>query len=459
VKKILLIHPSLERSFFSDIKLPPVGLAYIAAVLRRANHEVRIFDAILSRDQTQDIREILRTFRPDVVGIGMTSGLVRISLQIAKMAKGLDPATAVVMGGVHPTLFPREIMENANVDYVVSGEGEISMLELVRCLEQGLEPEGVPGVVFRKDGGIVCNPPRPLIENLDDLPIPAYDLLPIHHYTSLQIAAIPFISMITSRGCPFECVFCSARLLMGKRYRAQTPEKTVMEMQWLIDRFHAREILFKDSEFTTDLRRVEEICELLLKKGVKIKWSCNGRVGRVSRELMRKMKRAGCRLIEFGIESGDEAILGALNKQIHTDEVRTTFALARESGVKTIANFMLGNPGETRASIAASIHLAKEIRPDYCDISFLTAFPGTALYDMARLNGWLLPNYDPTDIRLDQCTMNATRMSDKELEGMFKKAYRSFYLRPGYILGRMLHLNAFEWKMNLVGMMRVLGIR
>ena len=456
--KILLIHPRLERSFFSDIKLPPLGLASIAGVLREAGHDVRIFDGILSGNQIRDIKDRLADNPPEIVGIGATSALAEIALQIAALIKSREPKTAVVMGGVHPTLFPLQMISNPQIDYVVRGEGELSMAELAKALESEREPAGIAGVVYKTKGEIVENGPRKPVDNLDDLPMPAYDLLPIRRYTSLQIAERPFASMITSRGCPYTCVFCSARLTMGPKYRAFSPERTVEEIQWLIRTFGVKEVLFKDSEFTMDLARVESICDLLGRKGIKIKWSCNGRIGRLSRDLLRTMRGAGCRLIEYGIESGDEDILVALSKQITIEEVRATFAMTRQAGLKTIANFMIGNPGETRASIDKTLRLAKEIKPDYCDFSFLTPFPGTELYERAERNGWLLAGFNPSNIRLDRCTMNATQMSGDELKGMFKKAYRSFYLRPGFILGRIFRLNRFEWKMNAIGFLKILGL-
>jgi len=218
--KILLIHPRLERSFFSDIKLPPLGLASIAGVLREAGHDVRIFDGILSGNQIRDIKDRLADDFPEIVGIGATSALAEISLQIAALIKSREPKTAVVMGGVHPTLFPRQMISNPQIDYVVRGEGELSMAELAKALESEREPAGIAGVVYKTKGEIVVNGPRKPVDNLDDLPMPAYDLLPIRRYTSLQIAERPFASMITSRGCPYSCVFCSARLTMGPKYRA-----------------------------------------------------------------------------------------------------------------------------------------------------------------------------------------------------------------------------------------------
>ncbi len=457
--KILLVQPKLERSFFGDIRLPPLGLAFLAGVLREAGHEVRILDAILTRRQLSAIAEAAGDFEPEVVGVSATSPLAGTACRIAALVKTIVPAATTVLGGVHPTLFPEDMLREPAVDYVIRGEGESSLAALVDILAGGGRPDRVDGLAFRRNGEVVVNPPAAPPPDLDALPFPAYDLFPIRKYYSLQIAEHPFGSMITSRGCPYQCIFCSARATMGARYRAYSPRRIVAEIRFLVDRFQVREILFKDSEFTLDPARVEAFCELLLAEGLRVRWSCNGRIGRASLALLEKMRAAGCRLIEYGIESGDDEILETLDKRITVDQVRETFALTRRAGLKTIANFMIGNPGETRRSVEKTLRLANEIRPDFCDFSFATALPGTRLYTMALENGWLLKSYDPSHIRLDECVMNATRMSLTELRRMFKKAYRSFYLRPGYILDRAARLHPFEWKMSAIGMLRVLGLR
>ena len=457
--RIFLVQPKLEHGFFDDIKLPPLGLAYLAAALRQERHDVRIFDGILSRDQFADIRDCMTDFRPEIVGISATSSLVGTAFRIAGLAKTMDPEPWTVLGGVHPSLFPEEVSREAAVDFVVQGEGETSMPALVEALAGGGSPDGLPGIACKSDGRIIANAPPPLVEDLDTLPFPAYDLLDIPSYYSLQIPAHPFASMITSRGCPYRCVFCSARTTMGGKYRCNSPERTVGEIRELVDRFGVKEVLFKDSEFTFDAGRVEAFCDLLLRERFRVRWTCNGRIGNAGPTLLEKMRASGCRCIEYGVESGDEEILRTLDKRITLDQIRETFAQTRKAGLKTIANFMIGNPGETRESVEKSLSLAREIRADYCDFSFATAFPGTRLYDMALENGWLLDNYDPANVRLDQCTMNATQMSTEELRQLLKKAFRSFYLRPGYILSRMATLRPFEWKMNALGLLRVAGIR
>lgn len=457
--KILLIHPRLEDNFFQEAALPPMGLAFVAGALRVAGHrDVRILDANLSEDQMADIGDAVRSYPPDLVGISLTTPLLGAALRISRAIKGLRPEAKIVFGGVHPSLFPVEMALEWSVDYVVFGEGERTIVELVKTLRGSRVPDGVAGVAFRKDGAVVRNAPRPLTEDLDDLPPPAYDLLPLRKYFDPMAARRPFTTMITSRGCPYTCIFCNTSAVLGKRYRAQSPRKVLEEVTLLVREHGIREIMFKESEFTLDHERTREFCALLVREKVDVTWSCNGHVGRMPLPLLEDMRRAGCRVIQYGVESGDQDILDGLKKGTTIPEIRETFALTRQAGIRTVANLMIGNPGETREAILRTIALARSIRADYANVQVLTPFPGTELHGMALRNGWFLDAADPERLRTDTFTMNATSLSTEELRGMFKKAYRSFYLRPGYLLSRFFTLNPHEWRMNVMGLFKILGI-
>lgn len=456
--KILLIHPKLEDNFFEDVKLPPLGVAYIAAVLRNSNHDVKILDANISKDQIYDIRKMVAEYSPNIVGISASTSIMQVSIKIANLIRNMSGNIKIILGGVHPTLFPKEVIQESCIDYVVHGEGEETIVELVTAIEKSKEPAGILGVAYKNKGEIIVNGPRPFIKDLDKLPFPAYDLLLINEYYSPQISKIPFTSMITSRGCYYHCIFCDTHVVFGRKYRFNSPERSIKELKYLINTFKVKEIMFKDSDFTLNQERVEELCELMIRERINIRWSCNGRVGGVSLALLNKMRKAGCRLVQYGVESGDEEILDTLKKQITIKQVKETFSMSKKAGLKTVANFMIGNPGETKESIEKTIKLVREIKADFCNFKFITPFPGTELYNMACQNGWLLDNFDPLNLIENKCVMNATKMSTKELQQMLKKLYRSFYLRPSYILGRVFTLSFHEWRMNLKGVFRILKL-
>jgi anaerobic magnesium-protoporphyrin IX monomethyl ester cyclase len=456
---ILLIHPKLANSYFDRVQLPPLGLAYIAGALRKAHYDrVRILDANLSRNPAFDIQKALTSDPPDIVGLTSTTPLFRTSLEISRTVKRLNPGTKVIFGGVHPTLFPRDVAAEETVDYVVFGEGEETVVELLRALDKKREPEGMEGVAFRRDGRVVLNAPRPPVENLDELPVPSYDLLPVARYGNPLACRAPLGMMLTSRGCPFQCIFCDNHVILGKKYRAYSAPRMIEEVRILVRGFKVREIMFKESDFTLDRERVQRFCELMDQERNKVVWSCNGHVGRMDLVLLRAMRRSGCRLIQYGVESGDQRILDALKKGTTISQIIETFRLTRQAGLKTVANIMIGNPGDTRETIARTIALVKSIKADYANIQFCTPFPGTELNRMATANGWILGDGDPFGLRTDSCSMNATNIPTPELEGMLKRAYRSFYLRPGYIWRRFGRLSLEEWKFNIRGVLRMVGI-
>lgn len=456
--KILLIHPKREGGLLEDISLPPLGLAYLAAVLRQAGHGVEILDANIEKDPFRAIRDRFDELRPDIVGISVVSELFRTSLKIAAMAKKALPGVTVILGGSHPTVFPEAVAAERDVDYAVHGEGEDTVVELAAALESGGDLGRIRGIAYKKDGRAVVNPPRPLIQDLDRLPFPAYELLPVARYVPPQVSRPPFMGMITSRGCGYRCVFCDARVVLGERYRFHSPERTMTEIKYLIRMFGVREIMFKDSEFVQNRPRIERLCELLIEARLPVRWICNGRVGRTDPALMEKMKAAGCELIMFGIESGDDDILGRLKKGFDVGQVRRTFRDARAAGLKTSANFLIGSPGETAADVGKSIRLAREIGTDFAYFDFLFPYPGTELYRTALAEGWIAEDFDPSATRVFQSPMNATRMDARELPRLLRRAYRSFYFRPRFILGRVLTLNGVAWKNNIRGALKILRL-
>jgi radical SAM superfamily enzyme YgiQ (UPF0313 family) len=456
---ILLIQPKFGPGYFSEIRQPPLGLAYIAGALREAGYDrIRILDAAFSKDQQADIDEALALDPPDIVGVSLTTPLFDTALDLSRAIKDRRPGTKVIWGGVHPTLFPGEMAGLEPVDHVVFGEGERTIVELVRFLELGRMPDGVPGVAFRNGDRVIVNPPRPLVANLDELPMPAYDLLPIGRYSSPQASHTPLGVMITSRGCPFRCIFCDSRVVLGKKYRAYSAPRMIEEWRILVRDFGVKEIVFKESDFTLDKERVQKFCELLIREPKKIPWSCNGRVGMVDQALLREMRRAGCRLIQYGVESGEQRILDTLQKEITISEIVETFRLTREAGIRTVANIMIGNPGDTRKTIAKTIALAKRLRADFANIQMCAPFPGTELHRMAVENRWILNSEARLPWTTDACTMNATEIPTPELERIFRRAYRSFYLRPATIWRRVRSLSFEDWRISLRGLRRVIGL-
>jgi anaerobic magnesium-protoporphyrin IX monomethyl ester cyclase len=435
--RILLLHPARNDSIDRLIRLPPLGLAYVGGALRAVGHEVRVIDAAVEPRWESRLREVLSSWQPRAVGISASTAVLKHALDLAVRVKDADPGTTTILGGVHATLFPGEVLREAVIDIAVHGEGEQTAVELLAAIARSEPLDAIAGIAFKHGNTPRVNGRRPPIPNLDDLPLPAYDLLPMGFYATPYSSDGAVTSMVTSRGCPYACTFCDAFVVHGRKYRALSAERVVTEIRHVVHEFGVREVLFKDSEFTLDRRRVESLCDLLTRGGPRVTWTCSTRVTGVDGPLLGKMAAAGCRVIQFGIESADPAVLGALRKGITLEQVREAFRSARSAGIDTVANLMVGSPGETRGSIEATRRFIREIRPDHLNVQVLVPYPGTELH--RTLEGQSL--VDAAEARHRRRTL-----------------LRSFYLRPGRILGRLLTLNPQLWRQNAAAAAQILGI-
>jgi radical SAM superfamily enzyme YgiQ (UPF0313 family) len=435
--KITLINPSPE--IWIEARTLPLGLAYIAATLEKEGHKVEVIDLTIEKREPDD---------PDLVGITATTPLIHEAWEIAKRVK--EAGALTVLGGPHPSSLPGESLSKPYVDFVVRGEGEITMKELCRTLEaKGISErkkssehllKGIKGISYRKEGKIIHNPDRPYLKDLDSLPFPAYHLFPpLKDYTSPQPllgGRIPAANIITSRGCPYNCNFCY-KGTFGNFWRARSPENVIEEWSYLIRELKVKEIGIQDDLFNLDRERCLKICRLIRKERLNVPWSTpNGlRADRVDKELLLEMKRAGCYRVAFGVESGDQGILDRIGKKIFLEKIKEAFRLTKEVGLKTIAFFMMGNLGETRETMEKTIKFARELKPDYAQFSAATPFPGTALYQEIKEKGkFLIEDWKEYSQFESTSYFEYEAINQELVEEMLKKAYRQFYLRPGYLL-------------------------
>jgi len=435
--RVLLIHPAADGTMGELVRLPPMGIAYVAGALRTAGHEVRILDAAVAPRWRADLDETLTGWRPQVVGISASTAVLEPALAVAARAKRADPRAVVIFGGVHATLFPSEVLQPGVVDFAVHGEGERTAVELLAAIEASAPLDRIPGIAFVDEGRPRVNGGRAPILDLDSLPPPAYDLLPLGLYSTPFSGKRHVVSMVTSRGCPYPCTFCDAFVVHGRKYRAHSAERVVGEIHDLADRFGIREVLFKDSEFTLDCDRVERFCDLMVAGGPRVRWTCSARVNCVDEPLLRKMAAAGCRVVQFGVESADPGVLRALKKGITVEKVRRAFLAARAAGIETVANLMVGTPGETRRSVEATLCLVREIRPDHLNVQALVLYPGTELH--RTLEG--------------RCPVDAG-----EARWRRRRLLRAFYLRPRRILGRVFTLRPEHWRENAAAAAQMMGL-
>jgi radical SAM superfamily enzyme YgiQ (UPF0313 family) len=323
------------------------------------------------------------------------------------------------------------LQECASLDIVVRKEGEYTLLELAERVEAGKDYYDVLGITFRKDGKIAKSPDRPYIENLDELPFPARHFWPIE---CLQKYGTVVFDLVTSRGCSYWCSFCIEVRVHGRKYRVRSSKNVVDELEFLHNTYGAEYFAFVDATFTIDKARTEELCEEIRNRKLKIKWVCGTRVDMVTKELLLKMKEAGCVSVWYGIESGSQQVLDDMRKGISLAQTIRAFKWTKEAGLKPDPNAVLGFPGETKETAWETIKFVERLTPDYMGCyTIATPYPGTPLYDFVKENGWLkVTDFDKYD--RETPTFETPWLSMKELRKIREQAFQSFYLRPAYVL-------------------------
>lgn len=417
---------------------PPLGLAYVAGYLAGKGHDVKLFDGAFSRDILKDIKEHLLEFGSDMVGITATTPQITHVFRIAEFVKSVNPKIRVVVGGPHASALPKETAADKNIDIVVYGEGEITMSELL----EGKPISGIKGICFRENGKIILNPPRPLIEDLDTVPFPLLDQLPLERYYNFfpEIGA----SVLSGRGCPYSCSFCASSLINQRRYRMRSPENFVNEIEWIYKKFGIRNFIFCDETFTANASRTVKICDMILERKLPVKWFCMTRANTLTKKLLEHMKKAGCYAVELGIESGDSGILKAAGKQITLEQVENAVKWARQTGIKAVGFFILGLPYETPQTLKRTLAFAKKLKLYYAQFSMLVPLPGTAVWDMVRdgkvlrctATGW--DHYT----RYDRAIVESESLSAQDLTKYYRSALRSFYLDPAFIFCAVLNIRS-----------------
>ncbi|MEM4524082.1 MAG: radical SAM protein, partial [Archaeoglobaceae archaeon] len=365
---IALINPNarVEVVKMLEISSPPLGISYLASVLRERGFKIKIIDDLVENLNFSDLIKRIRD--SIIVGITSTTPTFKSALEYAKKIKEVLPNVFVIIGGVHVTFHPEEALKNEFVDAVCIGEGEETIVEVAEKIEAGRSLEGVKGIYYKEEGKIVKNPPRDFIQDLDSIPFPAFDLLPLEKYSVLG-KKLEVFPMITSRGCPFACRYCSSSLLMGHRFRARSAKNVVDEMEWLVDEFDAKHIAFGDDTFTLKKRRVEEICKEIKERKLEVTWSCSSRIDTVSEELLKMMKSAGCTAIYYGIESSSKRILEYYRKRISLERAKEVVKMTKKLKISTICSFIIGAPIETKKEMEETLKFAIELDPDYAQFS------------------------------------------------------------------------------------------
>ena len=425
------VNPPYPKGAHQHPPFTPLGLGYLAAVLEKNQCEVDVIDCQASKLSYEDFEREIGKRQPDMVGMTSTTLTYKSALRIAEIAKEVLPNCLTVLGGCHVTFWDVEALQECPyLDVVVRKEGENTIVELVERLEAGKDFHDILGVTCRKGEEIVRNPDRPYIEDLDSLPFPAHHLWPIDRLRKYGNVIFP---LMTSRGCTFWCEFCSAVRMFGRKFRMRSPKSVVDELEYLHNTYGADNFTFYDDSFTVDQSRVEEICRDIENRNLSIKWDCGTRVDMVTKDLLQKMKDAGCIAVWFGVEAGSQRVIDAMGKGFTPNRTKKAFKLAKEAGLMTIASVVFGFPGETRETAWETINLVEEINPDDVGYYIATPYPGTPMADYVKKMGWLrVTDFDKYDTATP--IFELPTLSMQELREIREKAFHKFYLRPTYII-------------------------
>lgn len=407
---------------------PPLGLAYLASITRELGCDVKIIDSLAEDLTLRDIKAKITKFYPDVVGVTATTSMIYDAYDVAAVAKEVNPNAMVVIGGPHATFMASEILQECkHIDVVVRGEGELTFRELLmKLMKNDWDFRDVLGITYRVNDKVRENPPRPLIQNLDYVPLPAYDLLPMDRY---RIGKLKFGAIITSRGCPYTCVFCSSSLQFGKKWRGHSVDRVLEELRILRYEYGRQEIEFLDDTFTLNKKRVLAIAEKIIEEGLDITWSASSRVNTFSREVGSAMNRAGAHTIYFGIESGSERTLEFIDKRITKEQAMDAAKAAKESGLRALGSFIIGFPYETEEDIRATIKFSNKVGVDLAQFTIATPYPGTKLWDLAVKENLLLTRNWRKFTTVD-VVMKNLYLTPEKIKKLFLWAYLNFYLNP-----------------------------
>lgn len=370
--KILLIHPKSNLQKSGHVQIP-LGLAYIASyMLQKSDHKIKVFDEPAEK---KGLNKLINEFKPDIIGVSFTALSAGGAYEIVKKYK--DKAIFVA-GGAYASFSPKEVLDNG-FDYIVYGEGEKTFLQLVDRLDKKKTLNKQKGIIYYKDEKLIKNPSQKLIKNLDSLPLPARELFPMKKYED-------FGTIMTARGCPFNCLFCNSRKFWQQKYRSRSISNIYKELEELVNKYKKKYIFFMDDTFTVDKDKVIKLCKLLTKKKLKFKWTALTRADTLDEEKISWMKKAGCDTLMFGVESGSEKILKNINKNTSLEKIRNSILLCKKYGIRARVSFIVGLPGSYKEQLK-SLKIMEETTPENLNIHILAVYPGSEIYEKREKYG------------------------------------------------------------------------
>lgn len=435
MSKVLLINPAEYESKYNKapslnrMVFPPLGLAYIAAVLEQNDHTVSILDAVAVQTDEKDLKEILRKEKPNVVGLQVYTPSIYRAIEVAKLVKHEHEDVTIVFGGPHPTFIPNETLAMSKaVDFLVRGEGEYTFLNLVNTLDENGNYKSlkkVKGLSFRHNGSIINTPDAPYIQDLDSLPFPARHLLPMEEYHYFG-ARKEMQSLLSSRGCPFKCRFCAVGAFYDHIWRPRSAKNVVDEIEHIREKYKVKAIAVMDDMATFSKKRIKAICHEITERDLDIYWGTVSRVDKLDYDTLKLMAKSRCLQVMVGVESGSQKILENSHKGIKVEQIEQFFSWCKKLGMDTVASIVFGLPGETKQTLLETLRFVIKINPGVAVFSAATPYPGTPFWNEAKQNGWLPKSTNWSDLTMYDPVLNTIDVNKEELEDFIQFAYLKF---------------------------------
>ena len=421
--RTLLINPPYP---FFEVPLMPLGLGYIAGLLEQRGYEVQILDLLVSKYSKDKINRKLKEYEPDIVGVTSVTLNYPTAADILRQCKSTNEDIVTVIGGPHVTFSAVETLSTAPwIDIVVRGEGERTMLDIA----SGERPENIEGLTFRANGEIKQTGERALIENLDELPLPARHLFPVSRYHALNSPC----SLVSGRGCPFSCIFCVGSKMGGRRVRYRDPKLVVNEIEQGLA-YGFDEVNIENDHFTVNHNHLNAVCDEIMRRGLKFNWRAFSRVDTVSPQIMHRLKEAGCTYLCYGVESGNQHILDTIKKKITLVKVKEAVKMARDAGIHVQASFILGLPGETRETLLQTIEFAQQLETFY-GLHVLAPFPGTEVRENAEEYGIEILTDNWAKYDANRPVTRTKECSPDDIKAILHRYYRGLRLTPDDLKG------------------------
>ncbi len=431
----------------------PISMAQTAAVLREVDMEAKLVDCSVEDVDREALKEAITAWKPDLVVINTGTPSIESDIAIASLAKGAHPDAWTMAIGIHPSARPDDCFAfDDNLDMLVRGEPEYTIRDAALAIQSGAGLDGVAGLSYRSNGQVKHNQDRPYIDDLDELPYPAWDLIDVNNYC-LPFSGHPFLLVATARGCPYACTMCVNKVYYGAKRRRRSPQKVVDEMEWVVKEFGVRDFLFWTESFTTDQDYAIETAEEIMRRHLDVRWVCNSRVDTVSPRLLKTIKKAGCWMIGYGIESGVQEVLDSMKKRATIAQAVVAVRMAHEVGLEVTGHCILGFPGETKETMRSTVEFTKFLKLEYAQFYCAVAMPGSKLFEQCDEMGWL----DKSDWKYfeqNYSVITTPQLAPADIMAARDQAYREFYRQPHVILNSLKQLRSGSDMSNFAGMIK-----